>query len=651
MSRGLRHGLILTVTMAAAACRHASPPLTFVGRSSCEGCHAAEAARWRGSHHDRAMQVAGPDTVLGDFDGATFTHFGVTTTFLKKEGKFVARTDGPDGALHDYEIAYTFGVDPLQQYLIRFPDGRIQALNVCWDTRSRRWFHLYPNEPVPHDDILHWTGIYQNWNDMCAECHSTGVVKGYDRAKDTFQTTFSEIDVSCEACHGPGSRHVALKGNGGLVVTLQDPATWIMDATTGIAKRSQPRALHTEVEACGRCHARRGVVSRDYVYGRPLMDTHRVSLLTPGTYYADGQIQDEDYEYGSFSQSKMYAAGVTCTDCHDPHTSKTLPGNGACAKCHDPARFDVPAHHHHAAGSTCTSCHMPTTTYMVVHARHDHGFKVPRPDLSAKTGAPNVCARCHPDQPSRWWWRPKPPHWSETIAGGRADPMAAAPALAALIGDGTQPAIVRATALTLTRDVRVEAAALADRDPLVRDAAVLTLAEAPPATRGPLLAPLASDPIRTVRIDAGRALVGTPDAPRGASALEEWKRSQQDEADRPEAHLNLCALDEELGDLDAADRECRAAIRITPRSPAGYVNLADVHRAAGREADVDATLRAGLAVAPDSAALWHALGLALVRQRRPEEALEALHKATQLEPGDARFAEVYRIAKSELSSP
>jgi tetratricopeptide (TPR) repeat protein len=703
MSRTIHNSLFLALALAATACGpregqapaapsydEAAPP-RFIGRQACEGCHETATANWRGSHHDRAMEQATDATVLGDFGGATFTHFGVTSTFSKKDGKFFARTDGPDGKLHDYEIAYTFGIDPLQQYLIRFPDGRLQALNVCWDTRPKenggqRWFHLYPKEAIPFDDVLHWTGIYQNWNFMCSECHSTDVKKRYDAVKRAYDTTWFEMDVSCEACHGPGSNHdawaharrakssTANYADLGLAVRLREPepATWVMDPKTGIAKRDRPRISRTEIETCGRCHARRAVVAAEYAYGRPLMDSHRVALLTPGLYHADGQILDEDYEYGSFLQSKMYAAGVTCTDCHEPHAAKPLPGNGACVKCHLPATFDAVEHHHHkmdGRGAACGACHMPTTNYMVVHARHDHGFKVPRPDLTGSIGTPNACSNCHADKPLSWsiaayrkWWgdkRTREPHWSLTIAAGRADPVAAAPALAALIADPAQPAIVRATAADLAEASLQQALpslidALSDPDPLVRDAAIQALSESDPRIRAKVLPPLTEDPVRTVRIDAGRALAGAaaaslppPERRRAADALAEWRASQNVDADRPEARLNLCALDAELGDLANAEVECHEALRLAPKIPGPYVNLADVQRAEEREDAARATLRLGLKVAPDSAAIWHALGLALVRDHRPVEALEALKKAAELEPNNRRFVQVYEMARKE----
>ncbi len=338
------------------------PAATFVGRAACEKCHAEEARRWHGSHHDLAMQEASEKTVVGNFENASFTHFGVTSTFFKRDGKFYVRTDGPDGKLREYPIAYTFGTFPLQQYLIAFPGGRYQALNVCWDTRpakqgGQRWFHLYPKEEVPHGDPLHWTGPYQNWNFMCAECHSTNVAKGYHPEENRYETTFSEINVSCEACHGPGSAHSAWgeevragrakkdDPDKRLPFVLGEPekASWIINPETGLAKRSVPRKSRTEIEMCGRCHARRSVVAADYVYGKPLADTHRPVLLEPGLYYADGQIEDEVYEYQSFLESRMFANGVTCSDCHNPHDMKVAgSGDRVCAACHAVEKFETP---------------------------------------------------------------------------------------------------------------------------------------------------------------------------------------------------------------------------------------------------------------------------------------------------------------------
>ena len=380
----------------------------FVGRPVCAECHADVVERFAGSHHDRAMQVAEPETVLGDFDAASFDHYGVTSSFSRRGGSFVVNTDGPDGEMRDYEIAYTFGVEPLQQYLVRFPDGRVQALPLAWDSRpevegGQRWFHLYPDEPIPHGDILHWTGIQQNWNHMCAACHSTRLEKGYRAEEDRFDTTWSEIDVSCEACHGPGSLHAA-NPESALPVRLVAAGRWEFASDARIAERDRPLDSRQQVETCGRCHARASRLSEAPPGAQSLADTHRVALLDEGLYFADGRIDGEVYVYGSFLQSRMYARGVRCSDCHDPH-SLAIDGapDDACSRCHLPSAFATRDHHRHQPGShgaSCVACHMPQRTYMVIDARRDHGFHIPRSEPDA--GAPNACAGCHANHTESW---------------------------------------------------------------------------------------------------------------------------------------------------------------------------------------------------------------------------------------------------------
>src|SRR6185436_800928 len=282
---------------------------------------------------------------------ASFTHYGVTSKFFRKDGRFFVRTDGADGALADFEVKYTFGVHPLQQYLIGFPDGRMQALSIAWDARPReqgggRWFHLYPDERIDHHDPLHWTRLSQNWNFACAECHSTNLRRNYDAQGDRFATTWSDLSVGCESCHGPGSDHVTWAekgGSKGIAIALDERrgVTWAIDASHN-ARRNRPLASHREVETCGVCHARRSPLGDDPGPTGRLTDTHAPSRLTQDIYYADGQQREEVYTYGSFLQSKMYARGVTCSDCHDPHSQRLrATGNAVCAQCHAPAAYDV----------------------------------------------------------------------------------------------------------------------------------------------------------------------------------------------------------------------------------------------------------------------------------------------------------------------
>jgi predicted CXXCH cytochrome family protein len=658
----------------------------YVGAARCEACHAAVTAAWRGSDHERAMQPASEASLLGDFGGARFEHDGRITTFTRRDGRFVVRTEDAAGAETDYEVAYAFGVRPLQQLLLPLPGGRLQALGVAWDARAReaggqRWFALHPEERIPPGDVLHWTQPSQNWNSQCAECHSTNLRKGYDPAKDAFTTTWTDVNVACEACHGPGSLHVAWaettrSGDMGLAPRLAParPEDWRFADGAPIAARVAPRTEHAELEACAPCHARRSTLREGRRPEEPLLDTHRPVLLEPGLYEADGQMRDEVYVYGSFLQSRMHAAGVTCSDCHDPHTARLrAEGNALCAQCHRPERFDAPAHHHHEAGSDaaqCVACHMPARSYMVVDPRHDHSFRVPRPDLSAAIGTPNACSDCHAKWPAqraadavaRWFpdGRHRRPHYGLALDAGRRQQPGADAALAAVVSDPAQPAIVRASALALLQP-RSEAArtalraGLGDPDPLVRLGALEAVPGLGPAVRKVWVAPLLRDPVRAVRIEAGRALADLPaelwlgeSRDPLAAALSEYRAAQAVHAERPEAHVSLGSLAATFGDLDEARREYETALRLGPWFVPAYVNLADVERASGREAEAEALLRRALALAPDVSEIHYALALTLVRVGRHAEALPELERAAALAPDSPDTAYTLALLLDEL---
>jgi tetratricopeptide (TPR) repeat protein len=666
----------------------------FVGRAVCASCHGAEAAAWQGSHHDKAMQEANEQTVLGNFSNVSLTHYGVTSTFYRKDGKFLVRTDGPDGKLQDYEIVYTFGVYPLQQYLVAFPGGRYQPLPLAWDSRpaaegGQRWFHLYQHEAVPAGDALHWTGMNQNWNFMCADCHSTNLQRNFDPATNSYHTTWSEIDVSCEACHGPGSRHEAWAkspvtvpddGKESLVALLADNGggRWVLNSALGTATRTAARSSNAEIETCGLCHSRRYEIAARFAYGHPLLDSAMPSLLAEGLYFPDGQLQEEDYEYGSFLQSKMFAMGVTCSDCHDPHSLKLrAPGNQVCGQCHLPAKFDVDAHSHHkagSAGSQCANCHMPARTYMVIDARRDHAIRIPRPDLSVALGTPNACNNCHTDHAPQWaadqisaWFGPNRrsgSHYGTVIAAGRAGAPGADAALAALAIDGTQPAMVRATALSLLpqfaadigpEEIKAYLGGLQDKDALVRQAAVDAMAPFALDQRVSKVVPLLTDPVKAVRIAAARALAGVPAAnltPEQQAALDraaaELLAAEDANAERPEAQLSIGSFQAQRGNYAEAEVAYRAGLRLDPKSTPVMVNLADLYWQMNRETEAEQLLRQAIATDPGYAPAYHALGLLLARAHDIANALPALQKAAMLAPLNARYAYVYAVALNSV---
>ncbi len=661
----------------------------FVGVDTCGGCHQREFGLWKGSHHQLAMQPATGATVLGDFNNAGFTNAGVSSSFFRRDKDFYVRTEGPDGALHDYRIAYTFGVAPLQQYLIPLAGGRLQALGIAWDSRPRarggqRWFDLYPGQKIAPDDPLHWTGPDQNWNFMCADCHSTNLRKNYDFRTRSYATAYAEIDVACEACHGPGSDHVAWarKPPGawsgesktkGLLIALDQRgnAAWLMDPASGNARRSVARRSSREIRMCARCHSRRGQIHEDFVHGQPLGGDYRVALLDNNLYYPDGQIKAEDYEYGSFIQSRMYHAGVTCSDCHEPHSLRLrAEGNGVCLQCHAARKYDTAAHHFHRSGSPgarCVECHLPATLYMVVDARRDHSIRIPRPDLSVKLGVPNACNKCHTGKPPQWaadtvmkWYGHRPAgfqNFAGALFAGDVGAPGAEKLLAELVADHNQPAIARASALArmsaLAEPSSMDAIrdSVADKDSLVRRAAARALAGADPSASAAILAPLLRDPVRAVRIEAADAFAGAPadalpadDATALREATGEYIAAQEFNADRPEAHLDLALLFAREKQYGKAESQLRDALSLEPSFVPAAVNLADLYRAIGRDADGERVLDDALTRSPGDASLHHALGLLFIRRGQRRQALEQLAAAARLDPSNARFAYIYALA-------
>jgi tetratricopeptide (TPR) repeat protein len=633
------------------------------------------------------MQAANASTVLGDFGNTKFRYFGVESTFFLRDGKFMVRTDGPDGKLADFEVKYTFGVAPLQQYLIAFPGGRLQSLGIAWDTRPKstggqRWFHLYAKEKIDHKDPLHWTGLYQNWNLQCAACHSTNLKKGYDAASNTYKTTFSEINVACEACHGAGSGHVewAKKNKGGYAQQdakgFEAPMhsrwndAWKFPADNAKYAQRDKFADPAAMNACAACHSRRSTIAETGHPGAPLEDTHRLAMLTPPLYHADGQQRDEVYTWGSFLQSKMHQRGVTCMDCHEPPALKLrAQGNALCARCHNAAVFDTQKHHFHKAGTKgaqCVECHMPTQNYMVIHARLDHSIRIPRPDLSLSLGSPNACTQCHAERKSPWaaaamdkWygkaWRERW-HYGTALHAGATQGAKALPSLLAIADDPPMPAIVRATAAALAQPyVRPEnlpavRKLLANPDPGVRIAALGLLEPYEPAVRAQAAAPLLGDPVRGVRIEAARVIADvdddqfTPDDRRlRENAVAELVESLQQDADWPAANVNLGNLRMRQGRREEAIAAYERALSLDPRFAGAYVNLADAYRQQKLESDAEKALRRGLSVLPRAADLHHALGLLLVRKGDKVAALTELSLAAKLAPDSARYAYVYAV--------
>ena len=617
---------------AATAQADPSPP-SYVGSQTCIECHQDIATAWQGSHHALAWTEPGEDTVLGDFDDAEHAHGGAVTRFSVKDGDYWITATETDGATRDYKVRSVAGIAPLQQYLLETEEGRLQAFDVAWDAEGKRWYHLYPEQELSPDDGLHWTGPYKTWNARCAVCHATGFVKNHDPGTGRYRSSQAEIGVGCEACHGPAEAHLAWARE-----APGDAARWSGLTPAGFTIGFGDQA-EVEIQQCAGCHSRREALEGGSpLPGTPFHDAYRLALLRDGLYHADGTILDEVYVYGSFLQSKMYAQGVRCSNCHDVHTAGLIAtGNGVCTQCHSPvgnekfptlrlADYDSPAHHFHAAGSdaaACKSCHMVERRFMGIDGRRDHSFRVPRPDLSNETGSPNACNDCHGDRSPAWAaeqiaaWYPdsthRGRHSGQVIAQGRADPVRTRDALTELAADAAVPGIVRATALSLIAPVaEVETAArleplLRDDNPLVRAAAVPLQRAAPPQDRVQRLLPLLSDPAKTVRIATARELLDAkiahlPQAQDQAlrAALTEWQASMRTKFDFPEGQMAIAGTGLVLRNLPGALSAFQEAARLDPQMVQAWRMIVTLELALGNREAAEQALTTALGHNPDN---------------------------------------------------
>ena len=665
---------------------------TMVGSAACIDCHPDQGKAWQSSHHAASMQAANERTVLGDFADVRFVQATLSSRFFRRDGRFWVNTEGPDGRARDFEIRYTFGIYPLQQYLIELADGHIQALGIAWDAQPRaeggqRWFALYPDNPPRAGDPVHWSGRDQNWNFMCASCHSTGVQRNFDLTGKRFASRWAEINVACEACHGPGSHHQAWAktkaagGDMGLVVPLGalDKVLWRF--TEPMQKIASPvgdvAAAKRAEEACYGCHSRRQELRVQAQSGAPFLDNYLPSLLEPTLYHADGQIDGEVFEYGSFVQSRMHRAGVTCANCHQTHSLKLrAEGNALCGQCHRSEYYDQASHHHHApasAGAQCINCHMPQKTYMGVHQRHDHGFRIPAPARSSAIGAPNACTgQCHADRDAAWaaeqmqhWVGPdhgEAPHFASSLAAAHAGDGRHKVLAGGL--DAAWPGIARATTLSSLRPPATRQAAediaraAKDSDGLVRLGAARAISALPPANALTIGTGLLSDPLRAVRVEAARSLAGTPKtalspqlAKRLRAALNELIEVEQASADRPESQVNLSQIYANQGNAAGAEQALKNALHLDPGFVPALVSLADLYRALGRDGEGETLLRRAAGLAPAAAEPRHALGLLLIRRGRLADALPWLAEAVERDGQNSRYAQVLALAHMENKAP
>ena len=626
------------------------PDNHFLGDDACKKCHVGAFKDWQGSHHDKAMQTVSDSTMLGNFNNFTFKSQGVTSRFFKKNSDYYVNTEGPDGNYHDYKIVYTFGITPLQQYIVKFPDGHYQCLRTAWDTIKNKWFDLYPDFKVVHSEWLHWSRGGLNWNNMCADCHSTNVRKNYDYKTHSYDTKYAIINVSCEACHGPGKNHVEQANRHGNNYKFSGD----LKMTSGI----KPQDL---VDQCARCHMRREQISEFYNFEGTMLDHYFPTLIVQNTYFPDGQILDENYVYGSFVQSKMYHNNVTCTDCHNPHSTKLkFDGNALCLQCHVPEKYNRESHHFHAddsEGSKCINCHMPGKYYMGNDYRRDHSFRIPRPDLSIKYGSPNACIQCHTDKTNAWalenfkktHGEPKQNHFSDLLAPGLTGSENGFHSLLTLANDTAYPDIARASAVkgmtnyfdanTLNEMLKF----LKDESPLVKAATLDALGNINTNDYVNYFLPLLKDEKRAVRVKAFFAMGAMEEN----AIPKEYKEVYKKVKTEFETSLNITSdfvggrikkADYNLkkGNLTEAIKGYESALKIDNINNIVRTNLANLYYRNGDFKNAEKAFKTIIEQEPTYGETYYSYGLLLAELNRTEDAIKQMILAIKYMPENIR---------------
>ena len=643
---------------------------TYAGSESCRECHRQLHDLWAKSNHGNAERRLKPE-----MDGSAFIpehgihHGSQESAAIAKDGTFSVKTLGFENRIEAYPLARLVGHDPLRQFLVERPGGRFQTLELAFDPKRNEWFDIFGNEDRKPGEWGHWTGRGMTWNSMCASCHNTRLRKNYDEATDTYRTAMAEMSVGCESCHGPMRAHAEWR--------RQYPQSKEPDPTAKQMSRDQV------FDTCGSCHARRRELTGDFVPGDSFGQHFQLTTVDESDlYFADGQVRDELYEYGSFHGSKMHTAGVRCVDCHDPHFAKpVLAGNALCMRCHSGAPQQIPgtvviapvidpvAHSFHktdSAGAQCVSCHMPVTTYMQRHPRHDHGFTIPDPLLTKQLAIPNACNRCHTDKNADWslaatekWWGEKMKRPSREralrVAEARAGNAPSAAQLLALLRDEPN-AYWKASLIRLlgpwSGEADVTRAFLEyaqHPDSLVRTAAVHSL-ESIAAAQGEsarqVLTRRLEDPERVVRVAAASALQAPPDA--ASRASRELAHALDLAADQPTGQLHKGAWAQSHGDATAALRHFERAVSWDPNSGGIRHEYAILLSSLGRTQDALKQIGEAVRLEPKQAEFHFKLALAWNETGSMENAVKEFEETVRLDRKHARAWYNLGLARNAL---
>ena len=650
----------------------------YAGSASCRECHEAQFDLWHGSDHQLAERLPDPAMDGEAFDPKReFRHPAVTSQLYAEDGRFHIATQGASGKQESFEVERVIGETPLRQYLVRFPRGLLQTVDVSHDPHQNEWFNVFGDEERQPGEWGHWTGRGMNWNTQCASCHNTRLRKNYDEATDSYRTVMPERSIGCEACHGPMKAHVEWR--------LQHPDRAGADPTV------RPFDSGQWLAACGACHSRRTELTGDFQPGDRYLD-HFSHVIPDASeiYHADGQVREENYVLTSFLSSKMNHAGVRCMDCHEPHSAKILqPGNALCMRCHtgtypNSPKIDPATHTHHSldgAGGQCVNCHMPETTYMQRDPRRDHGFTIPDPLLTKEHGIPNACNRCHADKDADWalaavenWYGPRMDRPSRK--------RARAIALAREGADGSRDnllQLLREEKTPFWKAVATELIYPWAYDPEVTTLLLENLTHTNALLRGTTaraLGPLAQqnnpqvdaaigklldDPIRKVRVDAAWTLRDQIDplskaGPRNrvdpkSRAGEDLLRKLAYNVDMPTGALQKGVYHLDRLEFRKAEQYFRWAIKLDKFSAPLRHEFAIALSMMGRTNEAIDALKEAIRLDPNEAEYHYKLALAWNETGQPNKTAPALLKAVQLNPRHPRAWYNLGLARNQAGQP
>ncbi|MGY0626799.1 MAG: multiheme c-type cytochrome [Paraglaciecola chathamensis] len=715
----------------------------YIGAQACQSCHQSEYDQWQQSDHFKAMQTANKESVLGDFSDIEVNFHDIATRFFVEDGQYKITTTNKQNKLETFDVPYTFGFYPLQQYLVDVGEGKLQAFNIAWDSRSKeeggqRWFHLQPIEKITPEHPFFWQRHFQNWNSRCADCHTTDLKRNFEPKSNTFATQFSEVNVACESCHGPAGQHIKLAKKGelsaqdsGFRQTLPALKNFSFSPNNPIA-HADGKPNNSEINVCARCHSLRTPLTQPFAnteqayrdthdktaanpnknyqdthgksnhknnyqdthdktaansknnyqdtHGKSnhnphakqpqqrFVDDYRLEWIRAPFYHANGSINEEVFVAGSFMQSKMQHAGVTCSNCHNAHTGKVkIQGNGLCLQCHQAETFNSPEHHHHTPqtdGAMCVNCHMPEKTYMGVDDRRDHSFLIPDLSFNGDSSEPQTCLACHDKEDDHWRQKSQKVWGSNTNSNvwqaTRQQVQDGAPeGLEQAIAFIQNPANSRLRQASLLADlsqyrsqqgVDIALENLESDSALLRRAAVESLEILSPQARWQVLSQKLNEPSKSVRFEMARLLTDSlgqlsrSDKAKLLPLLNEYRAMLEINADSPITQLAIGNLNTQLGDLAGAEQAYLTAYKIEPSYIPVLIQISEFYRQQGQDEKGAGYLSKALKVEPNNAQANHALGLFKIRQKQYGQALSNLKIAAHSDEAMPSFAYIYAVA-------